>query len=81
MVLAFLLLELRHDLCEHRLLLHHESARLNLGEHEEARPSKDAQRMKKLRPGLNRGYNVVLLFFFFTFRVVSVMCVCMKFVV
>lgn len=52
MVLAFLLLELRHDLREHRLLLHPESPRLNLGEHEEARPSKDAQRMKKSRPGL-----------------------------
>jgi hypothetical protein len=63
MVLAFLLLELCHDLRHDCVLLPPASARLNLGQHEEAQPSKDAQRMKWLLKHVSNHVLLLLLLF------------------
>jgi sugar phosphate permease len=67
MVLAFLLLELCHDLRHDCVLLPPESARLNLGQHEEAQPSKDAQRMKRLLKHVSNHVLLLLLLLFLLF--------------
>jgi hypothetical protein len=49
-VLAFFLLELRHDLCEDHLLLPPASSCLDVGRLQEAQTPKSAQRMRKWWP-------------------------------
>ncbi|KAL6626748.1 hypothetical protein ACP70R_030474 [Stipagrostis hirtigluma subsp. patula] len=51
LVLAFLLLELRYDLCQDSVLLHPESTCVELGEREATQTPKDAQRVKTWQPG------------------------------